>query len=129
MKTAITIIIVALLGWGAYAFMDKDVAEAPAPSAPAVAPEVREFTVVGKNFYLSPATIQVKKGVRVRIVFQNQGGSHDLVIDEFGARTKVLGNGQSETIEFTADQVGSFEYYCSIGTHRQMGMKCTLVVE
>ena len=33
------------------------------------------------------------------------------------------------TAEFTADKVGSFEYYCSVGSHRSMGMKGVLKVE
>jgi len=96
-----------------------------APSTPAV----KEFTVVGKSFSFSPSAMKVNLGDRVRIIFRNEGGNHDWVIDEFGARTAVLSSGQSQTVEFTADKAGSFEYYCSVGTHRQMGMKGTLTVE
>ncbi|MEY4731380.1 MAG: hypothetical protein RL681_326, partial [Candidatus Parcubacteria bacterium] len=46
----------------------------------------------------------------------------------FNAATKVLTDGQSETIEFVANKAGTFEYYCSVGSHRQMGMKGTLTV-
>ncbi len=56
-------------------------------------------------------------------------GFHDLVIDEFNARTAQLQTGQSEIIEFVADQSGEFEYYCSIGSHRAMGMVGKLIVE
>lgn len=90
---------------------------------------VREFTVTGSKFKFDPATISVKKGETVRITFVNAEGMHDWVIDEFtGGRTKVLNQGQSETIEFVADKAGTFEYYCSVGTHRQMGMEGTLSV-
>jgi len=50
-------------------------------------------------------------------------------MNEFNARTKQIKAGETETIEFIADKVGSFEYYCSVGQHRQMGMVGTLVVE
>ncbi|HEY4528544.1 MAG TPA: cupredoxin domain-containing protein [Candidatus Paceibacterota bacterium] len=90
---------------------------------------VKEFVVVGKNFSFSPTKIEVNKGDIVHITFKNEGGNHDLVVDGYNIRTKVLPSGQSETIEFVADKSGSFEYYCSVGTHRQMGMKGTLMVK
>ena len=51
------------------------------------------------------------------------------MIDEYGAATKQGQAPFEEVIEFTADKTGSFEYYCSVGTHRQMGMKGTLIVK
>lgn len=89
---------------------------------------VREFTVVGSNFAFAPTLMTVKKGETVRITFVNSGGKHDLKIDEFHAVTKIIEGGAQETIEFVADKVGSFEYYCSVGSHRAMGMKGTLTV-
>ncbi|OGN04280.1 MAG: hypothetical protein A2659_03275 [Candidatus Yanofskybacteria bacterium RIFCSPHIGHO2_01_FULL_44_24] len=80
-------------------------------------------------FSFNPAEIRVKKGDTVRIIFRNEKGTHDWVIDEFNARTKILQVGQTETIQFVANKAGTFEYYCSVGTHRQMGMKGNLVVE
>ena len=90
---------------------------------------VREFTVKGSSFSFAPAAMSVKKGETVRVTFVNEAGTHDWVLDEFtGARTKVLGAGASETVEFVADKAGTFEYYCSVGKHREMGMKGTLTV-
>lgn len=89
----------------------------------------KTFTVAGKNYSFTPSEIRVKKGDKVKIVFTNSGGFHDWVIDEFNARTKQIGSGQTDTVEFVADKVGTFEYYCSVGNHRQMGMKGNLVVE
>jgi plastocyanin len=103
-----------------------------ATSAPATGTQngnMKEFTVTGKNFSFAPAAMTVNKGDRVRITFVNDSGTHDLVIDEFNARTKVIQGGAQETIEFVADKTGSFEYYCSIGKHREMGMKGTLTVK
>ncbi len=90
---------------------------------------VREITVTGKSFSFSPAVMTMKKGERVKITFKNSGGMHDLRIDEFNIATKRLDAGEEETIEFTADKAGTFEYYCSVGNHRAMGMKGTLVVQ
>jgi plastocyanin len=91
--------------------------------------DVKEFVVTGNNFSFAPSTLTVKKGDRVRVVFKNTVGFHDFVIDEFQAATKKINAGQEDVIEFVADKAGSFEYYCSVGTHRQMGMKGTLVVQ
>lgn len=98
-------------------------------TATPAASAVKTFNVTGKSFSFSPTEIKVKKGDTVKIVFKNDQGSHDWVIDEFKARTKVLSGGQTETIQFVADKTGTFEYYCSVGTHRQMGMKGKLIVE
>ncbi len=90
--------------------------------------DVKEFTVTGGNFVFEPAVMTVKKGDLVRVIFKNDEGFHDFVIDEFAAATKQIQAGAEETIEFVADEVGSFEYYCSVSKHREMGMKGTLTV-
>jgi nitrosocyanin len=90
--------------------------------------KTKEFIVTGGNFSFTPNTLEVKKGDTVKITFQNKEGFHDWVIDEFQVRTKQINADEEETIQFVADKVGSFEYYCSVGKHRQMGMKGTLTV-
>lgn len=140
MKAIISIIVILVIVGGGYLLMSRDNTPlAPTENLPATQtqnevatttiPSVKEFTITTKNFTFSPSTMRVSRGDIVRITLQNQGGTHDLVLDAFNARTKVLQNGQSETIEFTASSTGSFEYYCSVGTHRQMGMTGTLTVE
>ena len=99
-----------------------------APSTQSVS-QSKEFTVKATNFAFDQKEIKVKKGDTVKINFVNSEGFHDWVVDEFSAKTKQLQSGQSETIEFVADKTGSFEYYCSVGQHRQMGMVGKLIVE
>lgn len=144
MKAIITIIVLALVAWGAYALLNDDstpVAETnqeqndvsqktSGTNNPADSTELatREFAINGTSFSFTPATMEVNQGERVRITFTNTGGTHDLVVEGYDVRTKVLQTGQSETIEFIANEAGTFEYYCSIGNHRQQGMEGTLVV-
>ena len=89
---------------------------------------VKEFTVIGQPFSFTPATMTVKKGDTVKLIFKNMQGTHDWRLDEFNAKTNVIQGGQEETITFVADKGGTFEYYCSVGTHRRMGMKGTFTV-
>ena len=99
-------------------------------SAGSSAPQAaKEFIVTGQNFSFAPSTITVKQGDRVRIMFKNAGGTHDLRLDEFNVATKRIQGGEQDSVEFVADKAGSFEYYCSVGSHRAMGMKGTLIVE
>lgn len=89
---------------------------------------VKEFTITGSPYKFVPNAINVNKGDTVKITFVNAEGTHDLVIDEFNVRTGFVKAGQSETVTFVADKAGSFQYYCSVGTHRQLGMWGTLTV-
>src|SRR4051812_1936782 len=50
--------------------------------------KVKEFTVTGQNFSFTPSTISVKKGDKVKIIFKNGDGFHNLIIDEFNVKTK-----------------------------------------
>ena len=99
------------------------------PSISAPASSVKSFTIVGTNFKFSTAEIRAKRGDTVRIIFQNGGGQHNWVLDEFNAQTNILQAGEEQTIQFVADKAGQFEYYCSVGQHRQMGMRGLLIVE
>ena len=90
---------------------------------------VKEFVVTGGNFAFSPKMMTVNKGDTVKIIFKNTEGFHDFVLDEFNVKSKKDQGPFEDTITFVADKTGTFEYYCSVGTHRQMGMVGTLIVK
>jgi plastocyanin len=96
--------------------------------APVIDMSLKEFTVLGTSFAFAPSNITVNKGDTVKINFINNVGLHDFVIDEFNVKTKQLKVGETETITFVADKSGTFEYYCSVGTHREQGMVGTITV-
>jgi nitrite reductase (NO-forming) len=98
------------------------------PNATTTATSEKIFTVTGANFAFAPATLTVNRGDRVRIVFVNNQGLHDWVLDEFNVRTPQINTGQQAEVSFVADRTGIFEYYCSIGNHRAMGMVGKLIV-
>jgi plastocyanin len=102
----------------------------PATSTPAATTgSVKSFTVEGSSYSFTPSTITVNKGDTVKITFVNKNGIHDLVVDGYNVRTKQIGAGKQETIQFVANKTGTFEYYCSVGNHRAMGMKGSLKVQ
>lgn len=89
---------------------------------------MKVITVEGGKMYFSPNTITVKKGDKVKVIFKNVDGFHDFVLDEFDVKTPQITGPAEATVEFVADKAGTFEYYCSVGNHRAMGMKGTLTV-
>lgn len=100
-----------------------------AQSSSSAKTQVKEFTIEGSKYVFTPNQIKVKVGDKVKINFINKDGLHDFVIDKLSVISKRLNTGESEMLEFTANDKGSFEYYCSVGNHKAMGMKGTLVVE
>ncbi len=93
------------------------------------AEDAQTFDITGRNFSFSQTEIRVKQGDKVKINFSSVGGLHNWVVDEFNVQTQQVNTGESSSVEFTADKAGTFEYYCSIGSHRQMGMVGKLIVE
>jgi plastocyanin len=99
----------------------------PATTASPSSKEV-VFNITGNNYSFSQTELVVNKGDRVKIVFTSLDGLHDWALDEFNAATdKVQSGGTSETT-FIASRAGTFEYYCSVGNHRQLGMVGKLIV-
>ena len=94
-----------------------------------VQPQTHTFNVSATNFEFDIKTITVNEGDTIVINLTNNSNAlHDWVLDEFNAETDELSEGQSDSITFVADQAGTFEYYCSVPGHRQLGMIGTLTV-
>jgi plastocyanin len=102
----------------------------PPPNNPTPpAPQVKTFNVTGHNFAFSISEIRVKKNDIVKINFQSTEGFHDWTLEGYSVGTQPVNAPGSASVEFVADKTGSFVFYCSVGTHRQMGMVGTLIVE
>ncbi len=54
---------------------------------------------------------------------------HNFNIDELKVQSPTVKAGETTSVEFTADQPGEYEYYCSIGQHRANGQVGKLTVE
>ena len=92
--------------------------------------EAREIVVEGSEFSFSPSSITVNAGEKVKLTFNNVGSfPHNLTVEGLGIATKTIGGGQSDTIEFTVEEGGTYTTFCSVGNHRAQGMEGTLEVE
>ena len=90
---------------------------------------IKEFSVNMGAFYYKPSTMSVNVGDTVKITLTNDGGMHDFVLDEFNVKSAVIQTGETTTVTFVADKVGTYEFYCSVGDHRAKGMVGTLTVK
>ena len=71
----------------------------------------REFQLTVQKFEFSPQTIKVKRGDRVKLTVTAVDGQHGFRLEAFHVEQK-LPKGQVITVEFTADQAGSFPFHC-----------------
>jgi len=86
------------------------------------------ITLEAGSFYYKPDIIRVKKGEVVKIELKSVSMMHDFNIDELNIHVPITKSGDVAVFEFTADQAGEFEYYCSVGKHRQLGQVGKLIV-
>ncbi len=92
--------------------------------------QAREITVTGNEFTFSPSTITVQAGESIFLIFNNTGSAtHNLTIQELGVETRTIGGGQTDTIEFVAEEATTLSFHCSVGNHRDLGMEGELIVE
>jgi plastocyanin len=117
-------------GMGALSELQMQMSAGDAPAEEVMDDSVAQvFDIKGTNYEFDVKEIRVKKGDVVMINFESADGFHDWVVDEFNARTNKVQPGTKTTTTFTADKAGTFEYYCSVGSHRSHGMVGKLIVE
>ena len=105
-----------------------DVQETEVTVQPSGEAEVKEFRIAAKQFAFDPATIEVNKGDKVRLIVESVDVPHGIALPDYGIKER-LDPGQPKTIEFVADKEGIFTFYCSVACgagHREM--KGTLTV-
>ena len=74
---------------------------------------VKEFKITAKQFQFDPATIEVNKGDKVRLIVTSIDVPHGIGIPEYGINER-LDPGKPVTIEFTATKEGTFAAFCSV---------------
>jgi len=75
--------------------------------------EVKEFKITAKKYSFEPKIIEVNKGDKVRLIINSADVAHSIVIPEYEINERI-NVGQTVTVEFIADTVGSFSSFCSV---------------
>ena len=71
-----------------------------------------EIRVKARKYEFSPNEITVKRGDHIRLIITASDGSHGFKLEAFHVNRK-LSKGEPVTVEFTADQTGTFPFECS----------------
>ncbi len=94
-----------------------------------VKPETRSFSLTAKKWTFSPNLITVNKGDKVKLSIKSVDVTHGFSLPEFSVSGNLEPN-QTINLEFTADKVGSFSFFCSVFCGEgHGGMKGKLIVQ
>jgi cytochrome c oxidase subunit II len=97
--------------------------------APGEPPSPRAFEITASRFQYEPDRLEVREGDAVRLTLHSSDTTHGFGIKELKVEAVIPKGGEPVTVEFVADQRGTFEFfcteYCGAG-HRNM--RGTLVV-
>lgn len=85
-------------------------------------------TLEAGSFYYKPRVINAKVGEKIKVVMTSKDMMHDFNIDELNVRMPITKTGNTNTVGFTADKAGTYEFYCSVANHRTKGQVGKLVV-
>ena len=107
-------------------------AEAETGTAPAKGGKVRTVSVSETDFAIAPKDLDVKTGTTVTFEVRNHGATdHNLEIEGPEGEVELdedLSPGDAGTLEATFSRPGTYEWYCPVGNHREMGMEGTITV-
>ena len=71
-----------------------------------------EIKMTAKKYEFSPDTIKAKKGDHIKLIITSVDHDHGFKLAAFHIDQK-LPKGEAVTVEFTADQAGTFPFECS----------------
>lgn len=90
--------------------------------------QVMTVNIEAGSYYFNPKVINVRKNQKLKIIITSKDMMHNFNLDEFDVKSATAKAGETVSVEFTANKIGQFEYYCAIGNHRKMGQVGTLNV-
>ena len=76
-------------------------------------PGMSELELTAVNYKFTPNVIKVKKGDQVKLVITARDRDHGFKLAAFHIDQR-LPKGEAVTVEFTADQAGTFPFQCSV---------------
>ena len=88
--------------------------------------DVKTIDVTASRFQFEPAIISVAQGDSVRLRLHSADRSHAFAIKAFRVKALIPKGGETVTVEFVADQAGTFAFtcseYCGTGHSEMKGM-------
>ncbi len=103
------------------------------PSAQALALAIHAQTAADGSMRFTPSEVRVPQGERVTLTLVNDDPStpHDWALLEYGGRDVevYVRGGETRTVNFTANEAGTYRIVCQVVGHKQQGMEGRLVVE
>ena len=76
-------------------------------------PAIQEIKITARRYDFDPKTITVRKGEPVKITITAEDVDHGFEIKEFDIKVRIKAK-ESQTVEFTPDRVGRFQFRCSV---------------
>jgi hypothetical protein len=89
------------------------------------------LTFILKDFTITPAAVTLPKTGKYTIVIYNEGSQlHNLEIQGKGVKEKGkdIGFGKKETFTVDFTKAGTYDTYCPVPGHKELGMTGTLTV-
>jgi plastocyanin len=93
-----------------------------------VAAGARPVTLSGTSYAFDPTEITVEAGEDVAIVLTAGDIEHDFTVDALDTHVSAEA-GETGEGGLSADEPGTYIYYCSVEGHREAGMEGTLTIE
>ena len=92
------------------------------------APNRREITVTARDYRFAPDRIEVSRDDLVKLTVRSADHAYSFTIDEYRLSRRIPAGGTA-TIEFRADQPGTFKFYSNLTSDaRHAEMQGQLVV-
>ena len=82
-------------------------------------PNRREFVMRAKDYQFTPARLEVLQDDLVKVTVQSEDVAYSFTIDEYRLSRRIPAGG-STTLEFRADQAGTFTFYSNMTGQAKM---------
>lgn len=128
MKYLIGLVVVVGLIYGGMIYSKSGSYQQPAATIMPAAGDVTVIKMEGNKFRFSQPEIKVKLGDKVKVVLTAVDMPHNFDLEELNVNGPIAQPGKTTIVEFTASELGVFEYFCSVGQHRANGMVGRLIV-
>ena len=92
-------------------------------------PSTKEFIMTARQWEFEPSSIKVNVGDTVKLIITSTDVTHGIRIPAFDVSERLT-SGNTIEIEFVADKLGTFDFFCSVQCGSgHGGMNGQLIVE